>query len=164
MKTILTLTSLLTLSFCQSSENKFIQACEDEMRSRLKSPSSYVQTSKGKVIFSPYTVAWDRKWANSSDETKDRNARGKNGDLQREMISVAEATESQGDTFIATSIISYEASNSYGVMLSNKFICEVTAKAKVLPKEYTALTELRVNGHTSFDYDIHQLKKLKGLN
>lgn len=141
-----------------SAESAFIEACEEVLKKRLASPSSYKRIEATEILRSPgnvddYLEITNPTYAAIREETlaKDENAR--------------EAAAARLDYFMAADperiavVITYDASNSFGAVLRGKTECsDYVAKGRDWDKS-TSFSGPRINGITNMSWLIIQMRR-----
>lgn len=106
---------------CESQEDKLVESCNEALKKRLKSPSSFTEIERFKVRSEPYTHS---RIAQKTDRYKPVTGQ-KRTDLRNSLISLSKAQEKIGEYAISEYRITYEAKNSFGVDLRSTASCLV---------------------------------------
>jgi hypothetical protein len=138
-----------------SAEGAFQTACEDSMKKRLRSPSTYrrIEFKVSKKILSLesyHKIASERISVSSPDSTR--------FDVQR--IKRIESAMKAGteQPYLLSGFIEYDAANAYGTPIRSTVLCEWFAHSK---NDEMWDIEVRIDGKTYFDYLEQSIKNSK---
>lgn len=136
--------------FWQSDQSIMREVCEDAIKERLKSPSSYRELSISEVTRRPATL--DEYLGIHSE--KQRQSRAK---LMREDYKYRDLAKSMEDSFSTMRLdyveifVTYEASNSYGAMIKGIAKCSGNVRPDE-PFDDLGVTGPAINGQTHLQW------------
>lgn len=162
--------------FTKSPEDLFIAACDEILKERLKSPSSYKVISRTEITYEPLTVLWDMELGTENELNEYRKAAESTGPLPAIladrygnkdadkirsmatfMLGIADSRVKEGEK-IASFYTKYEAANSFGASLAGAYKCEVSTPKDGLTFE-PAASSIRVDGQTKLGWLISNMKR-----
>lgn len=136
--------------FLKSEEELFCQECEDILKKRLKSPSSYKRLSCKRPIQN--TVSKDEYLTYFPEKTWDELSLFKKKQLENSELQLTEFS------------IRYEAKNSYGASIAEYANCAVMHEVDSSFMPHIPITSIRVNGMTSVDWSLNRYKRALELS
>lgn len=141
-----------------SYDDHFMSACDEVIRDRLKDPSSYRRTSETDVEKSEATLDDYFGWGNPEKKSEDLALQERN-EKAREIHEDLERSFHTADFTLVSSLITYEAQNSFGGPVQNIVKCTiVTANAEDW-KDYDA-GMVMIDGFTIDGWHRHRIMQL----
>lgn len=102
-----------------SKEDRFYEECVRVLKKRLKSPSSYLLTERTRLSDKPLSLEEAMGW----DENPEKEASDRESENGRRLIQAREALIASNGIMRSELIIRYEATNSYGALISGVSSC-----------------------------------------
>ena len=126
----------------KSETEKFCLACEDVIKERLKSPSSYIRTECN----GPYTEPATKQSYLEHDKNKSWE---KVSNWRKRQIE-------SGELMISTVFLRYEAANSYGALVAGLQACTVDHREGSTLSSATKILGPNIDGYSSTGWTIHR--------
>lgn len=138
-------------------ETRFLAACEDTLKKRLRSPSSYLlldanhYTSRD-VSFDEY-MGWDL----APEQKRRREAFAAKDDSAKETLDLQRGIYDRSDKTLSSVLIRYEAANGFGASIANTAVCKTDRKGEFRDLD---ATWVRVNGSTNLEWTTERALEL----
>lgn len=128
----------------------FESSCIEAIKERLRAPSTFRLVETVHVTDRPFTMEW---WSEHQTDDLLKSDDAEQRDLGAQLKDIAERQVSSG-YMIATSVITYDAHNSYGTPLRGQALCELPYAPE---KEEFKDRDIRIDGKTNFQWMLSRL-------
>ncbi|MDD2106810.1 hypothetical protein [Pseudomonas asiatica] len=134
----------------QSPETAFLKACEAELQSRMKAPSTFKLLEKDVVAKELSLEEWVEAEPPSSE-------------LQYELRELLYKNGQKAKEYMAS--MKYEAANRYGTPIAETSVCTMVSAdiREDLNRGTTADFKLKIDGQSSNDLQLSEIEALTGL-
>ncbi|GGG77714.1 hypothetical protein GCM10011415_28300 [Salipiger pallidus] len=142
-----------TPDFLKSRDGKFISACEDTLKKRLKAPSTYRRLSDPHIAESVATLDDYKGWTdNPEKKASDQDRQARNPKLA-EMQAAQTRRFLLDEHTLKRAIIEYEAANSYGTPIRGYALCTF---ADPSPESFSDFDRqnVMIDGRTAFEWSL----------
>lgn len=136
--------------------------CEEVLKERLKSPSSYRFISMADPVIKAATEDEFFGWQNPKKKADDQASLTRSTDpVRRELHEERRAIFASSSMQMVSAVLRYEAANSFGAMLAGTVECSSISSDPDRPYDGVTPTSIRVDGYRQLEWTASQYVRAK---